>query len=87
MHRLTLISIRYPQMVCKISVIILCLLSVLISGKSFATRYAGEFEEFGASARAFGLGGAYTAVVSDPSTIYYNPGASTQLSAPEVREF
>ncbi len=84
MHRLTLISLRYPQMVCKISVIILCLLSVLISGKSFATRYAGDFEEFGASARAFGLGGAYTAVVSDPSTIYYNPGASTQLSAPEV---
>jgi hypothetical protein len=43
---------------------------------AFATKYAGDFEELGVSARAIGLGGAYVAVTSDPSAIYYNPANS-----------
>lgn len=83
-RRLLQISIRWAQIVCNISVLILCFLSVLISGKVFATRYTSDFEDFGASARAYGLGGAYVACVADPSTIYYNPAASVLLQAPQI---
>lgn len=37
------------------------------------TKYAGEFEELGVSARTWGLGGTSVASPFDPSTIYYNP--------------
>jgi len=75
---------KSSQIVHKISLLILLLLSVLICGKVFATRYAGDFEELGASARAFGLGGAFTASVNDPSAIYYNPAMTTQTKTPQV---
>jgi hypothetical protein len=58
--------------------------SVLICNLLLATRYAGDFEEMGASARAFGLGGAYTASVADPSAIYYNPAMTTQIHLPQI---
>jgi hypothetical protein len=45
-----------------------------------ATKYAGEFEELGVSARVWGLGGAAVAAAFDPSTIYYNPAGSVYLS-------
>jgi len=48
------------------------LLAVLVAA-AFATRYAGDFEELGTSARAIGMGGAVVAAASDPSAIYYNP--------------
>lgn len=57
----------------KISLIIILLFQI-----SFATKYAGDFEESGVSARAIGLGGAYVAVAADPSAIYYNPAASVR---------
>lgn len=36
---------------------------------------AAGFDIAGQSARAMGIGGAYTAAVDDPSAIFYNPGA------------
>jgi hypothetical protein len=48
------------------------LLAVSVAA-AFATRYAGDFEELGTSARAIGMGGAVVAAASDPSAIYYNP--------------
>jgi hypothetical protein len=45
-----------------------------------ATKYAGDFEELGVSARAVGMGSAFVAAGADPSAMYYNPAASA-LSA------
>lgn len=49
-----------------------------------ATKYAGDFEGLGASARAIGIGGAYVSCVSDASAIYYNPAASTLLKSSQL---
>lgn len=49
------------------------LLAALLSGVASATKYAGDFEQLGTSARAIGMGGAVVAAASDPSAIYYNP--------------
>jgi len=58
--------------------------NLLICNLLIATRYAGDFEEIGASARAFGLGSANVACVSDASTIYYNPAASALLENNQI---
>ena len=47
----------------------------------FATKYAGDFEELGVSARALGLGGAYVAVANDASAIYYNPASTIRTQS------
>lgn len=57
---------------------------LLITNISNATNYAGDFEELGASAWALGLGEACVASANDPSTIYYNPGASILLRNPQI---
>jgi len=51
---------------------------VLLVGTVLAlgTKYAGDFEELGASARSVGMGSAFVAVGQDPSALYYNPSAS-----------
>ena len=41
-------------------------------------------EEVGASARAVGLGGAFTALADDANAIYYNPAGLMQLSKKEI---
>jgi hypothetical protein len=49
------------------------MLLAALAATAFATRYAGDFEELGTSARAIGMGGAVVAAAADPSAIYYNP--------------
>jgi hypothetical protein len=59
------------------------LLAVSVAA-AFATRYAGDFEELGTSARAIGMGGAVVAAASDPSAIYYNPSRPSGFSRTSV---
>lgn len=49
-----------------------------------ATKYAGDFEQLGASARAIGMGGAMSAAAGDPSAIYYNPALASRLPRPSA---
>ncbi|MGQ9708791.1 MAG: hypothetical protein ACUVUR_07985 [bacterium] len=49
---------------------------------TLATRYAGDFEELGTSARAIGMGSAVVAATDDPAAIYYNPSRLTGLKRP-----
>jgi hypothetical protein len=45
---------------------------------------SAEFLNFGAGARGTALGGAYAAIVTDVSSLYYNPAGSALLSRPGV---
>ena len=55
------------------------LLATVLVTPGLATRYAGDFEELGTSARAIGMGGAVVAIAGGPTAIYYNP-ARTSLA-------
>jgi len=48
---------------------------ILVScvGLASADKFAGDYMALGAGARALGMGGAFSAVASDASTIYWNP--------------
>ncbi|MBM3330695.1 hypothetical protein FJY68_02445 [candidate division WOR-3 bacterium] len=59
-------------------------LLTVLAAAAFATRYAGDFEELGTSARAIGMGGAVVAAASDPSAIYYNPSRPSGFSRTSV---
>jgi len=59
-------------------------LSLLLALPAAATKYAGDFEELGTSARAIGMGGAVVAAAQDPSAIYYNPSLLSRLGRPAV---
>ncbi|MBN2466181.1 hypothetical protein JXD38_11225 [candidate division WOR-3 bacterium] len=59
-------------------------LAVVLTTAAFATRYAGDFEELGTSARAIGMGGAVVAAAADPSAIYYNPSRPSGFTRTSV---
>lgn len=56
---------------------IVVLLGAATPGHS--TRYAGDFEELGVSARAVGMGSAFVAQGVDPAALYYNPAAPAMI--------
>lgn len=49
-----------------------------------AAKYAGSFMENGVGARAFGMGGAFTAVADDPSATFWNPAGLAGVQAHEI---
>jgi hypothetical protein len=59
-------------------------LLAVLAAAAFATRYAGDFEELGTSARALGMGGAVVAAAADPSAIYYNPSRPSGFARTSV---
>ena len=54
------------------------LLGVLFSESQVGTT-AGNFLGIGVGSRAIGMGGAYSSIYSDPSVIYWNPGAISRF--------
>jgi hypothetical protein len=60
------------------------LVLLVLAGIASATRYAGDFEELGVSARSVGMGSAFVAVGADPAALYYNPSASALLERRSV---
>ena len=45
---------------------------------------AAPFLWIGAGARAMGMGGAFVAMASDPSTLYWNPGGISRTGQTEA---
>ncbi len=60
-------------------VLIAAALLLFLANGAYAAKYSGEFLELGVSARALGMGGAFTAVVDDAATSYYNPAALANI--------
>jgi hypothetical protein len=66
---------------------ILILLMFIIILPVFAEetyKYAGEFLNTGAGARALGMGGAFVAVADDGTTTYWSPGGLPSLKSKEI---
>lgn len=62
-----------------------CLLALAgIIGVAQGTKYAGDFEELGVSARSVAMGSALVAGGADPAALYYNPSASVLLDQRNV---
>ncbi len=63
---------------------------LLASHVAIALAYADSgqsglaFLKLGVGARAIGMGEAYSAVASDPTSMYYNPAAIGQISGPQL---
>ncbi|MCI0512764.1 OmpA family protein [candidate division KSB1 bacterium] len=57
---------------------------LLYSNLLWATKYTAAFLNSGAGARALGLGGSFTALGLDATTVYWNPSAMGRLAQPEL---
>lgn len=68
--------------------LIIALVTLFSSGSLFAQAKVGttgaQFLELGVSARAMGMGDAFTAVTDDITAVYYNPSGLTSLYSKEV---
>jgi len=51
---------------------------------SYATNYAGDFQELGVGARALGMGSAFVAQAGDPFSLYWNPAGSALVEKRSV---
>ncbi len=60
------------------------LLPLSVFGQAKVGTAGMQFLKVGVSARAVGMGEAFTAVASDASALYYNPGGLIQLTKPEA---
>ena len=56
-----------------VSVIFMVLLTGVFSSTATAEKFAGEFMALGGGARAMGMGGAFSAIANDASTVFWNP--------------
>jgi hypothetical protein len=67
----------------KLSLLAVALL-VALSSYALGAKYAGEAFKLGANARPLGFGGAYVALVSDPSAVYYNPAGLAGVTSRQL---
>ncbi len=63
---------------------VISLMLVLSVATAGAAKYAGAFMDDGGGARALAMGGAFTAVASDPSAAYWNPAGLSLVTEREV---
>ena len=59
----------------KFKFIYILFLSILISSQSKVGTTAAQFLGIGVGARAMSMGGAFTSMVGEPSSLYWNPGS------------
>ena len=55
------------------------LLSILIPSQSKVGTTAAQFLGIGVGSRAMSMGGAFTSMIGDPSSLYWNPGTIVHI--------
>jgi len=74
----------YRARVVLIGVAIVFTICMMASADDDEYKYAGEFLNVGAGARALGMGGAFVAVADDGTTAYWSPAGLPSLKSREV---
>lgn len=62
----------------------MAVLSGLFASPATADKFAGEFMALGGGARAMGMGGAFSAVAGDASTVFWNPAGISGFDQRQV---
>jgi len=65
-------------------VISVAVLSGGFASTATADKFAGEFMALGGGARAMGMGGAFSAVAGDASTVFWNPAGISGFDKRQV---